>query len=595
MTQWFPKKALGLKWAWSGVLAATLCVGCGGGEAQEAGAPRGEQSQAATAEPVPADRPVPLVQSLDVVPLDDTIGSLTKSLVRARLAQGQEKQFKEVPAVSDSDKPIALRDDGTDGDEKAGDGVFSAIAEVDLVNHLKTQERITQVQQRQPDVPLTFAVINNREVVEERKVVALSPDIFKPGRTIPLTPVGLLSDVTPNKSLIITHPNVINDPTRTYDPCTNSGNPNGVWTFNHLMTEMAGGFTSPSNLTLGWLNKWSTAQVINGWTVNSRTAVNSKIITPWPKIGGQLDMTKAGFKLVAIVNRLDLGKGAGTGGYGGSSGGGELRFVFAGVDRSAGCAVRELLVIFEYNVPKTSCTAVRTWAQQWLALSNPGLILGSPAYNAALEALTEQVVVAGADPSKPHGNAINQIRTNDFMLASPWELREFHLNPGPAFLTETETVLTPGDTRNNQPIFRDFVNTNEAAILANTYSVPPTFLSQNFLGANPRIPLPGTTFWKATGILNNNARHKFSLNTCNGCHARETSTPDFTHISETGVLSPFLATGMANPLTPFNVVDPVSGTVRPFFEIRDRAQHLDSVANQSCLTRVFDVRLLAVH
>ncbi|MCP3105234.1 hypothetical protein LZ198_40830 [Myxococcus sp. K15C18031901] len=595
MTQWFPRKAPGLKWAWSGVLAATLCVGCGGGEAQESGAPLEAQAQNAANEPVPADKPVPIVQSLDVIPLEDTIGSQTKSLVRARLAQGQEKLFKEVPAVSDEDKPIVLRDDGTEGDEKAGDGVFSAITVVDLANHLKTQDRITKAQDRQPNEPLTFAVFNNREVVEERKVVALSPDIFKPGGTIPLTPVGLLSDVTPNKSLIITHPNVINDPTRTYDPCTNTGNPSGVWTFNHLMTEMASTFTTPANLTQQWLNKWSTAQIINGWTVPARTSVNTRILTPWPKVGGQLDMTKSGFKLVAIVNRLDLGKGAGTGGYGGSSGGGELRFVFAAVDRSAGCVVRELLTIFEYEVPKTSCSAVRTWAQGWMGLSSPSMVLGSPAYNAALEALTEQVVVAGAAPAKPNGNAINQIRTNDFMLGSPWELREFHLNPGPAFLTETETVLTPGDTRNNQPIFRDFVNTNEAAILANTYSVPATFLSSNFLGANPRIPLPSSTFWRATGILNNTARHKFSLNTCNGCHARETSTPDFTHISETGALSPFLATGMSNPLTPFNVADPVSGAVRQFFEIRDRAQHLDSVANQSCLTRAFDVRLLAVH
>ena len=38
---------------------------------------------------------------------------------------------------------------------------------------------------------------------------------------------------------MIRDPAVVTDPTRTWDPCTNAGNANGVWTFNHLMTQMA--------------------------------------------------------------------------------------------------------------------------------------------------------------------------------------------------------------------------------------------------------------------------------------------------------------------------------------------------------------------
>ena len=71
-------------------------------------------------------------------------------------------------------------------------------------------------------------------------------------------------------------------------------------------------------------------------------------------------------------------------------------------------------------------------------------------------------------------------------------------------------------------------------------------------------------FWTApslTTVPNGfNARHKFSLKTCNGCHARETST-NFTHVGPTGALSNFLATGMASMTTPYNVTDPVSGAV----------------------------------
>lgn len=36
--------------------------------------------------------------------------------------------------------------------------------------------------------------------------------------------------------------------------------------------------------------------------------------------------------------------------------------------------------------------------------------------------------------------------------------------------------------------------------------------------------------WLAPGINDNEARHEFSLNTCNGCHGDETNTP-FLHIS----------------------------------------------------------------
>lgn len=44
------------------------------------------------------------------------------------------------------------------------------------------------------------------------------------------------------------------------------------------------------------------------------------------------------------------------------------------------------------------------------------------------------------------------------------------------------------------------------------------------------------------------------------------------------------------------MTDPVvTTTSRQFFEIRDRAQHLDTTANQSCIIRRFDLPLLAPH
>jgi hypothetical protein len=601
MAQWSSRKFLGL--TWSGVVAASLLVGCGGAESTDPSAPLQDQQQQASAEPtgLPALR----LESLEAIALDSTLTSNTRSVVRARLARGQEQLYREIPLTDDSGLPLVLRDDGTNGDEKPGDLLFSAIGSVDFESHQRTQDRILEFQAQNPETPLTFATFDNREIIAERQVTALSRDAFRPGVPIPLFPVGITRAVKPDQSLVITHTNVVNDPTRTFDPCSGAGNPSGVWTFNHLMTEMANQPATgvlPADFTEAWLNQhWNFDQTLNTWLVPKRTAMQTQILTPWPRVGGKLDLARSPFKLVAIVNRLDLGKGTGgrVGGYGGGGGAGELRFVFAAVDRSAGCTLKPFLVIFEYSVPITACNGVKTWAQKWLALSNPGVVLGSAAYNSSLQALTQQVVVRNAAPGKPNRSAIGQIRTNEESLARPWELREFRLGArtsAPNFLAETTTVLTPGDPRNNSTILRDFINANQGAILANSYSVPANYPTATtpFLGANPQIAPGAATYWDAAGILNNNARHKFSLNTCSGCHARETRTY-FTHINEAGVLSGFLAAGIPNVNNPFTVPDPVSGVPRQFFEMRDRAQHLDSTANQSCLIGGFGLPPISAH
>jgi hypothetical protein len=375
---------------------------------------------------------------------------------------------------------------------------------------------------------------------------------------------------------------------------------------------MANTAATPPAFTERWLRQWLSTQTVNGRGVPARTNMATQILNAWPRLStGELDLNRSPFKLVAIINRLDLGRGKG-GPYG-SSGAGELRFVFT-VMNSTTCVrpYNSFEVIFEFGVPRTQCLQVKAWAQSWLGLSSSSLILGSSAYNSQLESLTEQVVLRNAAPSKPNGSAINQVRTNEVMLASPWEMREFRIfstaaNPReftttsvPGHLSEHVTVRTPFDMFNNTPTLTSFLANpaNNAAILAGTHDVPLDYgTTTNFLGAWPQMPTTAF-FWNAPNLstVSNgiNVRHKFSLNTCNGCHARETST-GFTHVGPTGALSPFLATGMSNPLTPYNVTDPVSGTVRSFYEIRDRAQHLDSAANQSCLIRRFDLPLLSSH
>src|SRR5439155_10720205 len=166
-------------------------------------------------------------------------------------------------------------------------------------------------------------------------------------------------------------------------------------------------------------------------------------------LSGPLDLDIAPYRLLAIVNRIDLGATAtGPSGYSGTvtslpTTAGELRIIFGvvqpspwGAGTEASCGRKRFTTIFEYGVPGEGCDAVVSWAKQWTALQ--AMAGFTAAYKAQLEAMTQSVVVHGAAPAKGNQNAINQIRTNEIALAGPWELREFTLSvEKPAAGTDT--------------------------------------------------------------------------------------------------------------------------------------------------------------
>ena len=266
---------------------------------------------------------------------------------------------------------------------------------------------------------------------------------------------------------------------------------------------------------------------------------------------------------------------------------------------------------------------MQAFAQEWADLS--GLALGSPAYNLALNKITDQFTLCGTNPSKPNESSINQIRTNEIALASPWELREFNLNKaGSLFLVDVK--MEPAKKYNNKntslqtQLLATYVNTNEAAILANNYVVPlqlPT--GEDFRGgkAHTNFPPVGNVnvatnnphHWDGSTaaphlINNDDARQIFSLNTCSGCHGGETQT-SFTHIDPapfgspaglsgflTGVagrsvggIAPVDADGLANNI--MTVRDPAgrpsgSPTLRGFNDLERRRLDLIDLLNQPC-------------
>jgi hypothetical protein len=452
-----------------------------------------------------------------------------------------------------------------------------------------------------------------------------------------------------DESLLVTNPAVVQNPARTWDPCTGAGTQGGLWTFAHLMREMAqGSGTTAEDFVVQWLSTWLNPQSVNSDSIPARTQMFSQVIAPWAAasgvsaslstsaggvntltLSGPLNLNIAPFRLLAIVNRIDLGKTAsGGGGYGGTVGvrpvdAGELRFVFGvvqpnpwGAGTEATCGKKPFTVIFEYGVPVTGCSNVVAWANRWTTLNTLGGF--TPAYLAQLESITQSVVVHGAAPAKGNQNAINQIRTNEIALSSPWELREFTLSqenpltgadlPLSGLLRPHTVAQTPNDgafDANTDATISSFVlgpvrsglttpvvlpgGATPAQCSAN-YTVPYSFSGLSFRGGNA-LTLP-PTHWEAIGAnpalsADVCARHEFSLNTCNGCHFADTST-GFTHISPTSgipaALSGFLTGGGAG--SSFNVADSQFGSPQwPFADLNRRFSRLYDLSQCTSCTR----------
>ncbi|GAA4804360.1 hypothetical protein [Lysobacter hankyongensis] len=395
--------------------------------------------------------------------------------------------------------------------------------------------------------------------------------------------------VDPARELMITDVRTIEDPLRTFDVCTNTGNRNGAWTFNKLITDVANPLqtqTNASNMVAAWINTWKTTQTVNTFPIPARPDIANRILASWPKLSnGELDLSRSPMRLLAIVNRLDLRSGNGVNS-------GEGRFVFGVIDRTGGnCVALPFTVILEYAVPLSGCAAPLNYAKQWENLGT--LPLGSAQFNEALQRVTDVFARAGASPGRINGSALAQLRTNELAFSGPWELREFALvGPlGISRLAPTTTKLTPHETFNGTPTLGRYINEFGTAIVGGVHIVPLTYESQPFLAGNSlnRDPGPGGA-WNAPGIVNPNARHKFSLNTCSGCHGSETKA-DFLHINPRNAgfpsaLSQFLVgNGTAASPSTFNVADPVvPTTIRVFGDLQRRRTDLANLLSTSCTT-----------
>jgi hypothetical protein len=353
---------------------------------------------------------------------------------------------------------------------------------------------------------------------------------------------------------------VVDDPIRT-SLTGPVGDPRvGAWTFGRLMQRLAPADAAAPDMTEAMLRTFLASQNINGFSIETRPAMSPQVLAPWPRTAdGKLDLARAPMRLLAIVNRLDLkrldqGKA------------GEGRLVYGVLDAAG--SPTEFTVIFEYLLPARDEGEFRAWADTVHALQ--ALPFPSEAYNAALQAVTDRFTARGVIADAPNGSGLIDIRTNEIALSSVWQLREFHLSPDGSALQPATLLQTPDSSFNFSDKLARFVNANESSILTELHDVPLAFEGAPFQVGSV---FNNIDFWNAPGITNPEARHKFSLNTCNGCHGGETNTP-FLHIN------PRIA-GRASELSAYltgeTVRDPGTGAPRRLAELGRRRQLLESV------------------
>lgn len=258
----------------------------------------------------------------------------------------------------------------------------------------------------------------------------------------------------------------------------------------------------------------------------------------------------APFRLIAIVNRVDLAAEA-CSGYTG-----EVRFVYGAVDPLTS-ELLDLTVIVEVPYPTTRPAA--EWARAWreLAALPPG-----DAYAAGLAALARDVQAEG-DPLRA------RLRSNEMALsnddARAWEMREFQLQirDGALTLVQVPLALTPRADADPAELSA-FVLENAAEIESSGVALPAS------LRAGAASIETADFSWSVLGV-SERSRRAFSQQTCNGCHGGDTASLPFRHVGPGSSLS------QPARLSRF-LYDPGADSD----ELRRRSSVLDTLAATEC-------------
>jgi len=243
----------------------------------------------AAEEPLPFELAPPVVEDMLITPTPQSgQGDALLQLIYAK-----EQQLPAEINFNVGDKPVVLRRDEKDPQ------LYSASIPFDFEGFVKEQsERKEQAGQK-----LTVPTFVGREFRGEAPMAFLEPETLRKQIELQLPiripfPVvfGPPALVRPERSLLINAPSVVEDPTRTFDLCTGAGNPNGAWTFNTLMTNMANQPVSgvnPADFVENWMRQWGSTQVINTFPAAARAQVINQVLNAWERdtVTGKLRLT----------------------------------------------------------------------------------------------------------------------------------------------------------------------------------------------------------------------------------------------------------------------------------------------------------------
>ena len=334
----------------------------------------------------------------------------------------------------------------------------------------------------------------------------------------------------------------------------------GPWTFGHLLGNMVGEQDDPVTFYKHFVDQWNHNQLVNGWDSGVRslsrfTARNDSSLT----------LANLPFRLLAIGNRLDLFHAQSMNRVDNA---GEGRFVFTNVSTfktpenedsiwklHEGLRFDEsgFTLIFEYGQPAKDFATLARWAKDWHqlemnSLDHRGNFVPTAEYLSRLNRLTDRFTKRGADPGKPNGNPINQVRTNE-VFGGVWQMREFNLmiksaaekvgaSPG----RETKLVVDPDlgsinlglwttTTKNNPMVGPNQLDPSLKNALARWINQRENHLMDGAVGSRapewmegPVANQPMGFSYDVPGVRMNLARYKMSLSTCSGCHTGDTGT-----------------------------------------------------------------------
>jgi hypothetical protein len=255
----------------------------------------------------------------------------------------------------------------------------------------------------------------------------------------------------------------------------------GPWSFRHLATERAGGSEEVA------------ARVVERAFAESPAFAD--VLSTWPRDGsGYLDLSRAPMRLIAISNRIDLGKTPDA-----VSPAGEGRFVFAitrGPADDPSSESTASTIILEYALGASRSPV--EWAAEWHAL---GFLDERESYRRALEGLTRSF----ADRS---GAALARVRASKQDAGGHVALYELAFDGG-GDLSRRGLRNTPPADVGRDPSFHEWARAHETEIRDGTHVLPSFFRADVADTGSLPVTIVGVP---------DDIQRAFDVGTCNGCH-----------------------------------------------------------------------------